>query len=45
LDYEIRACGESNVKKEKHGREPLRRLKPIGGCNASERRRRRRRRN
>jgi len=31
--------GENNVKKEE-GREALRRLKPIWGCNASERRRR-----
>jgi hypothetical protein len=33
--------GESNVRKEQNGRESLRRIKPIGGCNAGERRRRR----
>ena len=32
--------GETNVKKEKNGRESLRRLKPIVVCNASKRRRR-----
>ena len=32
--------GESNVKKEQNGRESLKRLKPIVGCNASKRRRR-----
>jgi hypothetical protein len=40
----IKDGGESNVKKEQNGREALRRLKPIVGCNASKRRRRRRRR-
>jgi len=32
--------GENNVRKEQNGRESLRTLKPIRGCNASERRRR-----
>jgi len=32
--------GETNVKKEQNGKESLRRLKPIVGCNASNRRRR-----
>jgi hypothetical protein len=30
--------GESNIKKEQNGRESMRRLKPIVGCNASKRR-------
>jgi hypothetical protein len=32
---------ETNVKKEHTGRESLKRLKPIMGCNASKRRKRR----
>jgi len=35
----IKVWRKSNVRKEQNGRESLRRLKPIGGCNASERRR------
>jgi hypothetical protein len=36
--------GESTVKKEQNGRESMRRLKPVVGCNVSKRRRRRKRR-